>query len=92
VQASPSLSLCIVDVALAAQCTVGGVRVYFAKTDSGDPYTFTTGLAVPFVLVYFAVTWIRRSRGLRRSGRWRARGSRQCGRLREYVSRRRRRQ
>ena len=53
---SPSLSLCIVGVALVTQCAVGGVPVHFAKTNSGDPHAFTLLLAVPFMLAYFAAT------------------------------------
>jgi len=56
VQASPLLSLCIVGVQLAAQCAVGGVRVFFSLTNSGDPLAFSRVLAVPFVLAYFAAT------------------------------------
>ena len=33
-----------------------GVKVHFAKTNSGDPVAFTRIVAVPFALAYFAAT------------------------------------
>ena len=55
-QASPSLSLSIVGIAFVVQCASGGVRVHFAKTNSGDPLAVAEVVAVPFVLTYLAAT------------------------------------
>ena len=38
------------------QCASGGVRVHFAKTNSGDPDAFIILSAGPFALIYFVAT------------------------------------
>ena len=44
----------MVAIAVLWQCSFAGFRIFYARTNSGDVEAFTTFMAAPFVLAYFA--------------------------------------